>query len=185
MIIGRTRHAALVFAVLLAGCGSPDVNARNASVEEVAAQVRNATSEPGFIRPGKWLSQSSVEEVSAPGVPPQVRKHMEDMLAGRQSTESCLAPEQAGRPDERFFTGGGDQCRYEHFRMGDGKIDAKMTCSQGGGSQVMDMTGTYSPDSYQLRMTTNTQFPGGAAEGMTMRMRVDAKRVGECQGRQA
>ncbi len=69
--------------------------------------------------------------------------------------------------------------------MDAGKIDAKMICSQGGGRQVMEMAGTYSPDSYQLRMSTNTQFPGGPTDGMTMRMRVDAKRVGECEAREA
>ena len=180
------RVALILLVMPLAACGDePDVNARNASVAEVAEQVRNATSDPQFIRPGKWLSQVTMEDVSAPGVPPQVREHMQGMLKGRQSYESCLTPEEAGRPNERFFAGGDNQCRYEHFRMGEGKIDAKMVCSEGGGTQVMDMAGTYSPDSYQLRMSTRTEFPGGPAQGMTMRMRVDAKRVGECEASQA
>jgi hypothetical protein len=183
----RQIATALVLAgSVLAGCGpGPDVDARNASVAEVAEQVRDATDDAQFIRPGKWRSQVTMEDVSAPGVPPQVREHMQGMLKGAQSYESCLSPEQAGRPNENFFAPGDNQCRYEHFRMGDGKIDAKMQCSEGGGSQVMDMAGTYSPDSYQLRMSTKTEFPGGAAEGMTMRMRVDAKRVGECEAKQS
>ena len=125
-----------------------------------------------------------MESVSAPNLPPQVREQMQGMLKGQQSYQSCLAPDQAGRPDERFFAGGDSQCRYQHFRMGDGKIDAKMQCKEGAATQVMDLDGTYSPDRYQLRMATTTELPGGPSEGMTMRMRVDAKRVGECGAKQ-
>ena len=41
------------------------------------------------------------------------------------------------------------------------------------------MNGTYSPDSY--RMSMNTHMEGvGPVGGLTMAMRVDSKRVGEC-----
>lgn len=179
------RLGLLLPTVVLTACNQPDVDARNASVAEVAEQVRNASDEPGFIRPGQWLSQVTMESVSAPNLPPQVREQMQGMVKGRQSYESCLAPDQAGRPDERFFAGGDSQCRYEHFQMGDGRIDAKMQCKEGAATQVMELDGTYSPDRYQLRMATRTELPGGPAEGMTMRMRVDAKRVGECGAKQA
>lgn len=181
------RVALLVLVVGLSACGrsEPDVDARNASVAEVAEQVRGASKEAGFIRPGKWLSRITLEDVSAPGVPEQVRDQMKGMMAGQKAYESCLTPEQAKRPNEDFFTGAESNCRYDHFRMGDGKIDAKMQCKQGGVTQVMELDGSYSPDSYQMRMTTNTAGAAGAVAGMSMKMRVDSKRVGECGAAQS
>ena len=51
------------------------------------------------------------------------------------------------RPKEDFFAGKNNECRYDHFTMGGGKIDAAMHCGgKHGESQVMQMAGTYSPD---------------------------------------
>jgi Protein of unknown function (DUF3617) len=163
----------------------PDVDARNASIGEVAEQVREATGEEGFVRPGKWLSQVTLEDVSAPGMPAQIREQMKGMMAKQNSYESCLTPEEAKRPNEDFFAGKDNQCRYEHFTMGDGKIDARMKCAHEGMSQTMEMAGTYSPDSYAMRMTTKTEGMPGPAADMSMKMRVNAKRVGECGARQS
>ena len=180
-------RVAFVLLICAAGACSrsePDVDARNASVAEVAEQVRGATGEQGFVRPGKWLSQVTVEDVSAPGLPAQVRDQMQGMMAKQSSYESCLTPEQAKRPKEDFFAGKDNQCRYEHFTMGDGKIDARMKCSTEGMSQTMEMAGTYSPEAYNMRMTTKAEGMPGPASEMSMRMRVDAKRVGECNAKQ-
>jgi hypothetical protein len=181
------RIAILLAAAALAACGKsePEVDARNASVGEVAEQVREATGEDNFIRPGKWLSQVSFQEIDAPGMPAEVRNQMRGMMAKRSSYESCLTAEEAKRPKEDFFAGTNNQCRYEHFTMGGGKIDAKMRCSQQGMTQVMELAGSYSPDAYQMTMSTRTQGVPGPAGDMAMKMRVDAKRVGECNAKQA
>ena len=171
----------LASAVLLSACESePDVDARNASVEEVADQVRQASGSDQFIRPGKWVSTVTFEEMTAPGMPAGAAEQMKSMMGAGQSYESCLTEEQVARPSEDFFAGSNSQCRYDHFTMGAGKIDARMRCGEGGISQVMEMDGTYSPDGYQMRMATSFEGAPEPASGMTMRMRVDAKRVGEC-----
>lgn len=174
-------------ALPLAACGSePDVDVRNASVEEVANEVAGASrDEEFFVRPGKWRSSMAFEEISAPNMPPRVAEQMKQSMAARQSFENCLAPADARRPREDFFTGADKSCRYDHFKMGNGKIDARMRCSQGDTSQLMEMAGTYSPDRYSMRMTTTMQGMPGPAGEMRMRMRVDAERVGECDGKEA
>jgi hypothetical protein len=54
-----------------------------------------------------------------------------------------------------------------------------MRCEQDGTTQVMEMTGTYSPSNYRMRMNSTTEGgPGG--EAMTIQMRVEAERTGEC-----
>ena len=94
--------------------------------------------------------------------------------------ETCLTPEDVKRPKEDFFAGKNNQCRYDHFTMGNGKIDAVMHCGKGDSAQVMQMAGTYSPDSYQLQMSMKASAARGEASGMAMKMRVESRRVGEC-----
>jgi MFS family permease len=68
--------------------------------------------------------------------------------------------------------------------MGGGTTDARMRCAQGGATQIMAMQGTYSPESYQMVMSTSLEGAPEPAGGMTMRMRVEARRVGECRPNQ-
>ena len=182
------KRALLVATALLpiAACDSssesePGVEARNASVAEVADQVREAAGDESFIRAGKWGSQVTFEEMVAPGMPPEAAEQMRKMLGEGQRVESCLTEEQAQRPSEDFFPGGNNQCRYEHFTMRDGEIDARMRCSQGEIAQIMEMEGSYSPTAYQMRMTTSLEGAPAPASGMRMKMRVEAQRVGECE----
>jgi hypothetical protein len=169
-------------ALPLAACGGPAVNEENASVEEVSEKVREASREQGLIRPGKWVSSVSIEDMQAPGMPPQAAEQMKRMVAQTHSSESCLTAEDVRQPSADFF-GGNENCRYDHFTMRGGKIDAQMRCDAAGASQLMRMEGTYSPDSYEMRMTTRSDGTGGAP--LTMQMKVEAERVGECDPAEA
>ena len=174
------------------GCGilaltacnqSPQVHEENASVEDVAAKVREATGDGQFIRAGEWKSASAIEEMSVPGLSAEESARMKQLMAksGTPEFTTCLTEEDVKQPQGKFFTGN-EQCRYDHFTMSRGKIDAAMRCqSEGGGTQVMTMKGSYSPDSYQMRMEIKGQAAPGGPEGMTMRMRVSSKRIGECK----
>lgn len=177
------RACALFPLLLLAACNDdPGVNARNASVEEVGEQIRSAGADDKFIRAGKWVSTVTLEQIQAPGMPDEAVAQVKQ-VTNAQSYTTCLTKEEAERPREDFFTGADNQCRYEHFKMGGGKIDAKMHCSRGGAEQVMELDGSYSPDSYDMRMTTSMAGIPGAEETMAMTMRIEAKRVGECEAK--
>jgi hypothetical protein len=168
----------------LAACGSkPSVDEKNASVEQVANKVREVTKAEGTIRPGKWQSTMTIQSMDMPGMPPEAQSEMKKMFAQARVTESCVTPEEARQPNPKMFAGN-DQCRYDHFTMGGGKIDAEMHCNQQGVNQVMTMAGTYGPDAYAMDMTSKTEG-GGAGEAMSMKMRVEAKRVGECTAKQS
>lgn len=183
----------LLFALplaLLAACGSdPQVDARNASVQDVAGQVADAGGSEMFVRPGKWQSRVEIEKFELPGAPPAAAEAMRGMQQRMAVQESCLTPEEAKRPKEDFFAGEGKNCRYDHFTMGNGKIDAVMKCSGEGMAQTMAMQGTYGPEAYQMRMSMKAEAGAGGeigpAGGMTMTMRVDAKRIGECDSKTA
>lgn len=167
----------------LAACGSkPSVEETNASVEEVSQKVREASRDQGLIRPGKWISTVTIENMAMPGMPPETRQRLQSMLQQTRTAEVCLTEEQAKKPSADFFSGN-EECRYDHFTMTGGKIDAAMRCSHGGTTQTMQMAGTYSPTSYEMRMKSATAG-GPSGEPMTMEMRVQSHRVGDCTPQQ-
>ena len=170
---------------ILAACDSgPSVTATNASIAEVATKVEAARRDKDFLLPGKWLTKASVEELSAPGMPAGIADKMKQMGDSRPGTESCMTEADARKPNADFFSGN-KNCRYDHFKMGGGKIDAKARCAAGGGVQQMTMSGEYSPDSYRMAMTTEmdrgaSSPAAGALGSITMKMRVEGKRIGDC-----
>ena len=178
----------LLFACVLplGACDSgPEVTARNATGEEVADKIADAGGTDNFVRPGKWSSKVTFEEFNMPGAPAGAKSVLESMNQRTAATETCLTPEDAKRPKEDFFAGADKNCRYERFDMGGGKIDAVMKCTSEGAGQTMTMTGTYGPNDYQMQMSMQSEGMPGPASGMSMKMRVDAKRVGECDKKTA
>jgi hypothetical protein len=64
----------LSLALPLAACGSkPAVEEKNASVEQVANSVREASHGQAMIRPGKWQSTMTIEQMDMPGMPPEAK----------------------------------------------------------------------------------------------------------------
>ncbi len=178
-----------ILAVLLGSCltlaacnRGPEVHEENASVGEVAEKVRAATGGVQFIRAGEWKSTGTIEEMSIPGMSAEDSARMKQAMAksGIHEFRTCLTEEDVKQPEGKFFTGN-DDCRYDHFTMSGGKIDAALNCKgAGGASNTMTMKGNYSPDSYSMRMEMKSAGAPGASGPMTMRMRVDSKRVGAC-----
>jgi hypothetical protein len=172
--------------LFLAACdNSPKVEAENASLEEVAGKVREANDGNAMIvRPGRWESSVELESIDIPGLPEaavaQMKKTMARVATGHKT---CLTREQAMKPKEDFFAGASSNCRYDKFVMDDGKMTGTMRCTnpQGGGGQLIDFDGTYSPESYEMRMASAVEgaSPGGP---MKMVMHVTSKRTGECDG---
>ena len=171
---------------VLAACNkSPQVDAKNASVAEVAQKVREAGADSTFVNPGKWQSKVTIEEFEVPGMPPEMAQRMKETMAKFQERgfETCLTKEDAKRPKGDFFTGKNNRCRYDHFTMGGGKIDALMRCGgEGGATQVMAMVGTYSPEAYSMRMAMTREGGPKSSAGTTMKMRVESHRIGACTG---
>jgi hypothetical protein len=169
-------------AAALAGCNkSSQVHEKNASVEQVANAVAEAGASGDLhLTPGAWQVTSTLEEMAIPGLPPEAQSEMKTAMGSRGNANYrfCLTPEQAKRPGGKFFNRQADKnCRYDHFTMGKGKIDAVMRCAAPKGSMTMTIAGDYSADSY----STHVAMEMGASEGtMKMKMRSEAHRVGEC-----
>ena len=175
------KHAVVLFACALAACSNdPQVDARNASADEVERQVANAGGTSRFVKPGKWQSTFTVEEMAMTGLAKAYNQDTKAMAGRARTEESCMTAEDAESPGAGLFTGDDTNCRYDRFKMGGGKIDAVIQCASSGMAQTVTLQGNYSPDSYQMRMAMDVQAGSRVPGGMKMKMRVDSKRIGEC-----
>jgi hypothetical protein len=171
-------------ALPLAACNKgPQINEKNASVAEVAQKVREATASQTLIDPGRWETTVSMVDVDMPGMPPQMAAQMKQTMSKMQEHgfASCLTEEDVRRPKEDFFAGKNKDCRYDHFTMSGGKIDAALRCEgKPSGGMTMAINGTYSRDSYEA--TTAMDIAGGREGNMKIKSHAESHRVGQCRG---
>jgi len=167
----------VLIAAGLAGCGKePTVSLTNASVEEVA----NSQAAAVKMKPGKWeitVETLDTKVTGAPaGAPPMPKQ-------AKATTETCLTQEQVdkptavlGGPMQQFK----DSCTYDKFAMTGGKLDAAMHCNLPGGQKVTGTTtGSFSETEMSTETASNvTGLPNGM--GVSNRMKVTGRRVGEC-----
>ncbi len=174
----------VALALPLAACNqAPSVSATNATQAEVQAKVAAATGGEGVsIQPGRWEGAMTMHEIDMPGLPAAARDRMKAQMSRSTKFVSCVTPEDV-KAQKAFFTGDKDSsCKYDHFNMAGGKIDAAMHCNRGpGGNMAMTMSGAYAPDSYNMDMTSKAEGSGPMG-AMSMKMSVAAKRVGACTG---
>jgi hypothetical protein len=183
------KYSVLVIACALpmAACNKPAVNEKNASVADVAKAVRESgVANESFLKAGQWQVKATVEEMTMPGLPAAAQAQIKQTMvnAAANTFEYCLTEEEAKRPAGKFFTGKDtNQCTYDHFQLGGGKFDAAMRCHEQGHVQTMQMNGTYSPDNYTTHVAMKME--GGQQGSVTMKMRSEAKRIGQCPAQTA
>jgi len=168
-------------AAALAACNKgPDINVKNASVGEVAEKVREAAGDDSLVEPGKWETKITLLDIDVPGMPPQMAQQMKQTMAKFQEHgyTSCLTPADVKRPKEDFFAGKNNNCRYDHFTMSGGKIDAALHC-EGRSNMTMAINGTYSRDAYEATMAMNV-IGGSDGRGMKMKSHSESHRIGQC-----
>lgn len=195
--LARTLACVALLPLALAACSKPAVDTKNEKAGSVAKKVADS----GFkINPGHWDTTMKFVKMEVPGAPPEAQAMMGKMMGKDRTFGSCLTPEEAARPGGKFFGQDNDACTYEHFTMGDGKIDAKLICTGEPGKagdagrvrQTIVMNGTYAPDSYTMNMTMDMVgrgMPGVGKEGvgegrMTMEMAMSSRRTGNCTGKE-
>jgi hypothetical protein len=169
----------------LAACGSePEVKLKNATVEQVAAEVKKSgVAGATRFEPGEWRVETRMQDVIAEGLPPQVVQQMKSSMTRVSSEAQCLTPEQAAKPSSEMFAGKQrGNCKYETFEMSGGRLKATLSCPDTSGAKMaMTMDGSYSKTSYTVdaAMRIDSPTPG---QSMTVKMRSTGTRTGECRG---
>ena len=178
----------LVPMLALGACdNSPKVDLHNASQKDVAQAVRQSGMMTGdtMVEPGLWQSKVTILDMNIPGMPAAFADKMKQSMAEhqQQSSKHCLTKEDVKKPKEGFFAGADKSCHYGHFAMGGGKMDIQMVCDMDGATQTTDMSGTYTPTTYSMDMSSHGS--AGGEKGMVMKMHVDSQRIGECSGKES
>lgn len=171
----------------LAACDrEPEVDLSNATPAEVAKAMKDSGATRVMVSPGKWSSTVSVLEMNNPAMPAEMQAMMKQRIGQAQTVEACLTAEEVDNP-ERMLGQIPASCRYDRYTMANGKMDGKLRCETNGLKQEMSVAGTYSKDQYSITIDNKTTMPAGAMPGgqagtMSMKMKVDSKRLGDCDG---
>ena len=169
----------LIAVLELGACKKESVVAKDESVESVANKVAAAKMTP---RPGRWEASMKLGKMDIPGMPAEAKAAMNKQMNVTQTFASCLTPEQAAKPDGGFFQKGAENCKYDHFVMSGGRIDAAMTCKEQGSELKMTMAGTYTETAYDIQIKSNGEVQPG--HPMSMEMGITARHAGECTGKE-
>ena len=165
--------AGAAFAV--AGCSDKKAPAPGTS-EGAATDVAATDIKP---RAGRWETKLALTSLEVPGMPANAKDAMTQQMSKASTVISCLTPEQAARNDSKFFGPRNGNCDYQNVSVANGKVQGKMTCTQNGMKQTVDMRGTYGADAYDMALDTKGDMGG---QTITMAMRVTGTRTGECTG---
>lgn len=167
-------------ALLLAACGSSESEADQGaiSMEEVAEAAKDMPSPVA----GQYESTVELLAIDVPGMPEDAKAQMKAAAAQSlsQGNSFCLTEEEAAKGAEQMVQNMADStCSFERFDVSGSSIDAKMSCSGEGGMQGrVALKGTMSSTDSSMTMDMTQAGPNG--QEMTMTMKVDSKRVGDC-----
>lgn len=174
------RSIVFVSALLVAACDSgPRVSVENATPEEVAAEMKKSGVAEELRKPGQWQTALSVVDIEAPGMPPEAANQMRTMMGNGQTTERCVTEAEL-KQVESFIGQNNANCRFDHYRVSGGKIDGKAKCRQGAVNQLMTMNGTFTSDSSDMTIRSETSG-GPPGQNMKVTMNIKSRRLGECK----
>lgn len=163
----------IVGTLALAACGrdEPAPDANNAAIAAPVAAA--AQIEPGLYRQATTLLEmkdASLSEAEAAAAA--------KAIGTTQSEDRCVTPEMVSDPKALIESDIAEDCTMQRSVWDAGKIDIALSCpkKEGMSGGQLALTGTYAADAYSINMA----MQGSDAE--VVRMRVDAKRLGDCQG---
>ena len=147
-----------------------------------AAEAQKELSQGGAMamKPGMWEVKISFDSIDAPGMPEAAKAQMTKAMGSGMSVKSCLTKEQAEKPGADFF--GGDasaNCTFEHLELSRNKMMVQMTCKPQDKMVIASkMDGSFQAESYS--MTMEQKASGTPMGEMTMKGKIDGKRLGDC-----
>ncbi|WNO54328.1 DUF3617 domain-containing protein [Stakelama saccharophila] len=167
---------------LLTGCGDADdsIDARNASVADVSQQAQTILKQ----KPGMWRTTTEITDLKTADIVQgsPIDRLMREQMASGQTRSACVSEGDASLPIFARAVDPQAACRYDHIRMGDGTIDALLTCpaADGVGTVEFSQRGSYSATDFDIE-TRLTRRNGDGTGASTMAMRLTGERTGDCE----
>lgn len=160
-------------AALLTACGEKANEPQ--SREEVAKEVQKVQ-----LKPGQWEGTYTLEDINMPNMPgggDQMKEQMKKAMS-RTALRYCVSPEEAANPSGKMFSGQENKdCTYKGFDASGGSVKGEIACKSEHGVMNATMSGSYAPESYEMRMDMKmTGAPGGM--DMSMKAKTSGKWIG-------
>jgi hypothetical protein len=174
-------------ALALAGCQSAaekraaqtgEIDARNASTDEVARLIKAASAKTA-VQPGLWHATLKIEALEQASGESQLdaAKQLE------RDTTSCQSAEQLKPVDvSKLEKATGGTCVFLRYKSVGGAVDAQIECKKPD-TPVTNITirGTQSPTGFNV-VTENRTGTQGQPDYALVRIRSTGTRTGACQG---
>ena len=175
------RRTTIMLVLALAACGKsePEVSLENATPEQVAAEMKKSGIAEELRKPGKWAYETTITQIDAPGMPPEMAAQMKQVMGQGQKLERCVTAEEIAKVDA-FVGANQANCTFAKYKVGGGRVEGEARCDQGGMKQHMVMDGKYTPDSSDMTIRSTTSGAPGPAGEMKMTMRIKSNRLGDC-----
>lgn len=157
------------------------VRLENASMEDVAKQSAAAEAKAPGQSPGQWEEGEQLVGIEAGGAPEaQVAPLKAQVGKPPQMRSGCRTAQDVKPFDVSQFPAMQSICRFPRFKSAGGKVDAVLECTTPKGPSRVTVTGTQSPNAYDLTMKRSMTLPGQAKES-SMTIRLTGKRLGACK----
>lgn len=162
------KRCALAIGLLLLAACRKDEAPPEANVAQPAV--------PRPIEPGLYRQATSLLELKDPTLSAEQAAAAAKAVGSTQTADRCVTPEMIANPKAIAMSSVDEGCTIQRSLWEGGKIDIALTCpeSEDSSAGTMQLTGTYDAYRYAIAMLMNGQ------QGEVMRMKVDAKRLGDC-----
>ena len=165
-------HALVVAALALAACSKQEADpAANNAAEAPPAPAAQ-------IEPGLYRQATTVLELTDLTLSQTEADAAAKSIGTTQSEDRCVTPDMVSDPKALIESDIAEGCQMQRSVWDQGKIDIALTCPEGAASTggKLALTGDYAADSYAITMNMQGN------DGEVMRMKVEAKRLGDCPG---
>ena len=140
--------AAIGALVAVAGCSDKGENAGGTAKREA----------------GNWKTDVKLVKFEVPGMAPEMKTQMTQMMEAASGMDQCLTQEQVDKEDVAAeLAKGGGECKWS-------KKEVAGTCTQNGQTVDMAMAGTMAAKKTDVTITTKGKMPTGGDMEMVMQM---------------
>ncbi len=164
----------------LMGCSKQGADTDgDGQVSKEEAQKELSSGGAMAMKPGMWEVKIKFDSLEAPKMPEAARAGMSKAM-NEVSVKSCLTKEQVEKPGADFFGGdAGSNCTFQQIDRSGDKMSVQMTCKpQGSNVMTSKMEGSFAAETYSMTMEQKTS--GTPMGDMTMKGRIEGKRIGDC-----
>ena len=159
--------AALGVALVVSGCGKS---------ENAAGPVKREA--------GNWKTSLELVKLEAPGMPAELKAGMTQAMESMASGEQCFTQEQIDKEDIAAHLAkgpeNGGECTWSKKDVGGGKIDIAGTCTSGGETVDMAISGTFAAKKTDVTTTIKGKDPTGGGD-MEIVTRMKGEHTGPCK----